>query len=254
MSPVATRALLRALESAQSQGAFTRLEQLYLELPETTCARRQQCCGLLPPVRLVEMAWWLMGQRTHSAQERGAAARRLSEYFLLNACRRLPCPWARADACGIYARCFLGCRTYGLWSPAAYQARREQAGHAQRRVQEAWAGLGVALPVEVTAPGPGYCRQVRVWAGPAPMDAEMEALEQEVIELGRDMPGANMLAPWDGDLAFAVAALALGRQQALALKVSLTKHLLASQDQEAEEILAQVRKRARDWARSWPPL
>lgn len=248
-----TRPLLRALETAQDQGFFTRLQQLYQELPETTCQRRQDCCGLLPPLLPVEMGWWLAGQRANTAKERAGAARRLLEHFLCNAARRLPCPWSRRDACAIYPRRFLGCRTYGLWSPQAYAQRQAAAGDAQAQVQAAWAGLGVTLPAAVTAPGPAYCDRVQVAAGPAPSDAEMEALEQRALDLGQDMPGAEMLAPWGGDLAYAVAALVLGRQPALALKVAVTKHLLAGQEAEADELLAQARDRARDWARSWPP-
>lgn len=252
MSGGVTRSLLDSLESAQAQGYFTRLEQLYQELPETSCQRRQACCGLLPPAAPVEMAWWLAGQRSESGKQRGGAARRLTEHFLLNAVRRLPCPWAGEDSCNIYPRRFLGCRTYGLWSPQAYKIRHEQAIEGQGRVMAAWAGLGVALPAEVAAPGPEYCRLVRVTTGPRPTDDDLEGMERRLYELSGDLPGLEYLRPWGGDLSYAVAALALGRQQALALKVSITKELLAGRDDEAEELLAQARKRARDWALSWP--
>ncbi len=247
-----THSLLDALETARSQGYFTRLEQLYQELPQTTCTRRQACCGLLPPMAPLEMAWWFCGQRGESSKERGGAARRLLEYFLLNAVRRLPCPWAGPDSCQIYPRRFLGCRTYGLWSPEAYAARQEQAQEGQRRVVAAWAELGVELPAEVSAPGPEYCDQVRVASGPEPRDRDLELMEERLYEAGHDLPGLEYLQPWDGDLSYAVAGLALGRQQALALKVSVTQELLAGREEEAEELLAQARKRARDWSRAWP--
>ena len=240
------------LQEASSRGLFVILEQLYQELPDTTCARRGACCGLLPPVFTVELAGWLHRLPEIPYKERAAQARRLVEHFLCNAAQRRPCPWARPDACAIYPQRFLGCRAYGLWSSEAYAVRAAQALQGQQAVAQAWQGLGVTLPPEVLAPAPPYCRQVRPVGGHAVDDAAIETLEKRALELSRDLPPSlERLHDFGGDISFAVAALALGQPQALSLKVALTKALLTGDQAEAQELLAKAGTAARRWAQSF---
>ena len=240
------------LQEASFRGLFVILEQLYQELPETTCSRRGACCTLLPPVSTVELAAWLHRLPDIPYKERAAQARRLLEHFLVNAARRRPCPWALPDSCAIYPNRFMGCRTYGLWSTSAYEKRAAQAAQGQQAVAQAWQGLGVQLPPEVLAPAPPYCLQVRPVNGPAPNDAAIEALEERALGLSRDLPaGLERLHDFGGDISFAVACLALGQPQALSLKVAVTKALLAGNQAEAHELLAKAGTAAKRWAQSY---
>ena len=87
--------------------------------------------------------------------------------------------------------------------------------------------------------------------GPAPDDAALEELEQRIEELGSDLPGGlERLRDFGGDLAYMVAALALGQQQALGLKVAETKALLGGEEAEAHELLAKAGTAATRWAQS----
>ena len=244
--------LRSGLQGASSRGLFVILEQLYQELPDTTCARRGACCTLLPLVFTVELAAWLHRLPNAPYKERAAQARRLVEHFLVNAAQRRPCPWARPDSCAIYPDRFMGCRTYGLWTPQAYEKRAAQAAQGQQAVAQAWQGLGVELPPEVLAPAPPYCRLVKPVSGPAPDDAAIEALEERAIELSRDLPdGLDRLHDFGGDISFAVASLALGQPQALSLKVAVTKALLSGDEAEAHELLAKAGTAAKRWAQSY---
>lgn len=240
------------LQEASSRGLFVILEQIYQQLPDTTCARRGACCTLLPPVSTMELAAWLHRLADIPYNKRSAQAQRLLEHFLVNAAQRRPCPWAFPDSCAIYPDRFMGCRTYGLWSTSAYEKRAAQAAQGQQAVARAWQGLGVELPPEVLAPAPSYCRQVRPVNGPAPDDAAIEALEERALRLSRDLPaGLERLHDFGGDISFAVAVLVLGQPQALSLKVAVTKALLAGDQAEAHELLAKANAAARRWAQSF---
>ncbi|MCB2226210.1 MAG: hypothetical protein KQH53_05985 [Desulfarculaceae bacterium] len=204
----------------------------------------------MPPLHAVELAAWLWAFLELPYREKAAQARKLVEHFLTNAARRLPCPWALKDACAVYERRFLGCRAYGLWSPASYAKRAADAAAGQEAVADAWRGLGVELPPEVLAPAPAYCEGVKP-VGPAPDDAALDALEERIEELGQDLPGGlERLHDFGGDLAYMVAALALGQQQALGLKVAVTKALLGGDEAEAHELLAKAGTAAKRWAQS----
>ena len=157
------------------------------------------------------MAAWLQGFMALPYRERAAQAGRLVEHFLVNAAQRRACPWARPEACAVYDQRFFGCRAYGLWSPAAYAQRAQEAAAGQEAVARAWQGLGVELPAEVLAPAPAYCRAVRPVQGSPPDDEVLERLEQRVEELGRDLPGLERLHDFGGDLSFMAASLALGQ-------------------------------------------
>ncbi|MCF8041963.1 MAG: YkgJ family cysteine cluster protein [Desulfarculaceae bacterium] len=244
--------LRSGLQEASSRGLFIILEQLYQDLPDTTCARRGACCTLLPPVSTVELAAWLHRLPDTPYKDRAAQARRLVEHFLVNAAQRRPCPWSRPDSCAIYPDRFMGCRAYGLWSPQAYEKRAAQAAQGQQAVAQAWKGLGVELPPEVLAPPPPYCLQVKSVGGPALDDAAIEALEERAIELSRDLPDSlERLHDFGGDISFAVASLALGQAQALSLKVAVTKALLIGDEAEAHELLAKAGTAAKRWAQSY---
>jgi hypothetical protein len=200
----------------------------------------------MPVLHAAELAVWLRRWLGLPQAERIAQAAALVEYFLLNAARRLPCPWAEPNACAVYEQRFFGCRAYGLWSPSAYQARRQQALAAAEQVRAAWAGLGVELPREVLTPPPEYCRQVRVIQGPAPGDADLARWEEELARLGADLPPELQAAA--GDPAHLMARLVLGPQECLRWKLEVTRLALAGREDEARRLVEQARRRAQAWA------
>jgi len=250
MSAPTSGGLRRALQDTAFRNKLTQLEQIYQEIPATVCQRRGACCTLLPPLHAVELASWLESFLSLPYRERAAHANRLVEHFLCNAAQRRACPWARDDSCAVYDNRFLGCRTYGLWSPRAYARRAASAQAGQEAVAAAWQGLGVELPPEVLAPAPAYCDAVEPVQGPGPDDAALEDMERRLEELGSDLPGLERLHDFGGDLSFMVAALALGQPQALALKVTVTKALLGGDEAEANELLAKSGTAAKRWAQS----
>lgn len=255
------RDLLRALGTAGRTGLFQRLAGIYQGLPATTCERRGDCCGLLPPLQPIEMLAWL-ARRPGEDQAWADDAAALVEHFLLNAHQRRPCPWARPGTCADYESRFLACRAHGLWSETVYDQRRRAALDRQAAVAAAWAGLGVRLPDEVLAQKSHYCRQVRLCnAGvkyPS-LDEALLAAESALEQMAQSLSWRGELAACGGDLSYLAARLALGDRECLALKVQATKAGLASRaglagrEAELAGILAAARERARAWAAARSP-
>lgn len=260
----AARGLFRALAQAQTNGIINAIGAIYARLPDTSCARSGFCCSLLPPLQPAEMLAWLRAQALREVRERTAEVSRLVEHFLLNAAVRRPCPWALPRSCAQYQGRFFACRAYGLWSAATYNARRQAALSAQAQVARAWAGLGVELPEEVLAPGPGYCDRVREVRqtphgdnrpmGGQGLDQELERAETELAGLSQGLPGEAELLACGGDLSYLLARLALGEEQCLAAKVEVTRALLDGRAGEAAETLNQCLNKACNWSSSWPEI
>jgi hypothetical protein len=251
--------LFQAAQQAASQGLADSLSAIYGVLPDTSCARRGFCCSLLPPLHPAEMLAWLHRQAGLDSQARAAQVARLVEHFLLNAAVRRPCPWALPRSCAVYEQRFFACRSYGLWSPKAYDARREAALAAQTQVAQAWSRLGVELPAEVLAPGPGYCGQVRQIAhgenrpitGQS-LGQSLERAEANLAGLTRGLPDKAGLLACGGDLSYLLARLALGEGPCLAAKVEVTRALLEGRAEEAADTLNQCLNKATNWSLSWP--
>lgn len=243
--------LITALEQARGLGTFSRLEQLYQQIPETTCQRSNRCCILLPPLYPIETAACFDRMRGLTSKERSAQAQALMTYFLGNASAHLACPWSADNACTCYEGRFFSCRAYGLWSAEVYGQRRQVALKGQDLIRKAWQGLGVDLPAEVTSLEHDYCGQVQVVDGRRPTDQELNDLEECIAALGEDSEAFKMLAPYAGDPSFAVAAMCLGQPQSLAAKLSYTKHVLAGELDEAGEMLAKAKIQAKRWAMGW---
>ncbi len=239
--------LASALGWFQRSSIALQISRLHQELPATSCARQGHCCSLLPPGQPVEIIAWFAWFLEQPPERRAQEAARLLEHFLTNALRRNRCPWSLPQSCAIYERRFFGCRAYGLWSASLYASRRQAALAAQEGVAQAWSGLGVSLPAEVLAPGPGYCGQVRQLDGdkvPIGDDRLME-LEKKFAALA---PPSPWLQACGGDLAYALARLALGEGQCLGLKVGITRDWLGGRQTKAERQLRTALRSARSWA------
>jgi hypothetical protein len=245
------------LGSGVGQTLDRRLDQLYQRLPVTTCQRQGHCCSLLPPLQPAEIIAWMIRFAQTSPPRRTRTATDLVRHFLLNAAQRRACPWARPGACADYAHRFLACRAYGLWSPAAYQARRRAAEAGQAVVVAAWAGLGVRLPEEVLTPGPEYCRHVRLCNNGEKrpnFDELLCELEAAMTTTALGLGAEADLAAMGGDLAHLVARLALGERECLEAKVAVTRAWVAGRRAEALGMVEACLDQARAWSLAAPSV
>lgn len=251
MNTALPRELTRALVQLSRSNGRDGLDSAYGRLPSTTCQRHGHCCGLLPPVQSVELLVWLLEFSALPQDEMTAEARCLVEHFLFNAAQRRQCPWLEPGRCAVYRRRFFGCRAYGLWSMKAYEQRRAASVAGAEQIVIAWRSLGVELSTTVLAPGPDYCRCVEPCPGQEGVDdAGLEQLEENLAAMADNLPGAAIFGQWGGDIAYALAWLALGQQAALSLKVDITKAVLGGQPAAAQGLLAEAMSRTDLWVNS----
>lgn len=234
-----------------------RLEERYRRLPATTCQRHGHCCSLLPPLQPAEIIAWLIRSTQAGAAERAQSAASLIRHFLLNAVQRRPCPWALSGACADYDHRFLACRAYGLWSPAAYQERRQAAREGQAAVAAAWASLGIRLPEAVLTPGPEYCRHVQLCndgENRPSLDSLLCDSEEALTLSALGLSDESGLTACQGDLAHLVARLVLGERECLEAKVAVTRAWVESRREEAQALVERAAGQARVWASAAPRL
>lgn len=237
-----------AVEQAFAADLAPRLASVYQELPATTCQRRGDCCGLLPPAAPAELLFFFDRLMDMAAGQRLAQVVTLVHHFLRNAAERRACPWARPDSCADYDHRFFACRAYGLWSPEGYELRRQGAQEAQERVVQAWAQMGITLDPAVLSAGPAYCRSTKYLAiGPAINDQVLGDMEERLHGLTQGIDDNGELAACGGDISHLMARLALGPQQCLAMKVAYTRAHLAGDHHQVGQVLKQARNMARDW-------
>lgn len=239
--------LQAAVQQAKDRELGSGLESVYKKMPNTLCVRRGECCGLLPPAAPAELLGFLLRLPKLSAGARVATVTRLVHHFIRNAANRLKCPWAKRDSCADYANRFFACRAYGLWSPEAYDQRRQTAHAAQEQVKDAWAGLGIELPEEVLAPGPDYCGSVRPVSGAPLDDKALLDLEADLAALTQDLDGIDELAAHGNDLSHLMAALVLGTSECLRQKMGYTRATLEGDEHQAQRVLKYTRLTAKEW-------
>lgn len=232
------------LKTAVQEGAEVRarLKLLLESLPPTRCQRKTDCCSLLPQMSLVEASLIQEFMNTLPDDKQFALIKKLVEYFFLNATRIMGCPFLGDHACGIYEFRPFGCRAYGMWSESAYNKMSGMAVEAQNRVRQAWAGMGIDLPEEVTGYRPAYCRDVEFENGPGPGDDLLNDIEKKIHEENA------RLQPWSvefghkygADLSFLYSASLLGYNSALRNKVNIVEDLL---DRGESRTLNTIRKK-----------
>jgi hypothetical protein len=213
-------------DRAESQ--FAELDAAYSRLPSTTCARKTDCCALLPQMTLAEACRLAARIREWPDEERRDVVVRLVEYFYLNAVRIVGCPFLGEASCLAYPGRPFGCRAYGLWSSESYRRQSRTAAEGKKAVNKAWAGLGVELPRMVLEHHPPYCREVRVEAGRKITDDELDAVNRKISELDRSLePASNEFGrKFGSDLSFVYAAELSGFEAALKNKVAVVREYL----------------------------
>jgi Fe-S-cluster containining protein len=204
------------------------LREVYRLLPETRCRRRALCCSLLPEMTLVE-ALSAVGQLAAMAPAvRMEVTRGFIRYFLMNPVERSSCPFLHGSDCRIYQKRFFGCRAYGLWSRAHYEAEAARNRQAKEIGRREWERLGVPLPRQVVEFHLLYCSQVEVVGGVEVNDGLLLEAQDRLEALSGRLGFWHEVfrATCFADVSFLLASFAFGLQQAVATKFSLVRDLL----------------------------
>lgn len=206
------------------------LAETYALLPETRCQRRALCCSLLPEMTLLEALGAIRLVAAMAPAIRMEVTRGFLRYFLLNPLEISSCPFLRGSDCLIYRERFFGCRAYGLWSPPHYEGEAARSRRAKELSRKQWAHLGVRLPREVVEFQVPYCPHVEVLDDGVVDDALLLAAQDRLEHLSRQ------LGPWHevfrgsyfADLSFLMAGLAIGYTEAVRMKFSLVREVVAT--------------------------
>jgi Fe-S-cluster containining protein len=227
----------------RSQEQRQGLQNIYSQLPDTSCRRRTHCCSLLPELSLLEALEALDQLRKFPPVRRRALTQKIVHYFFINPVEITGCPFLEDRDCLIYPSRFFGCRAYGLWSKGHYRQIAYQACLIKENVVQLWRDLGVTLPEKVTGHQVAYCSAVET-RGPEKMS------DEDLLQAADRVEGCSReLNPWhlhfqEGyfrDMSFLTASLFAGLSQAVQLKYSLVRDLLQSGNQKPlEQVIARV--------------
>ncbi len=205
------------------------LMKIYDRIPAAHCERKTHCCTLLPEASLVEILGVMQRFRNMTPGLRKQLYTKLVEYFFVNPVKITSCPFLEGRDCLIYPDRFFGCRAYGLWSYEYYQKLAELNREAKIQLQEQWKRLGITLPQQVVDFNIPYCREVEAGMPSTMNDQALNGIWNTVDEL------SERLSPWHrifqqryfGDLSFLFSALAFGFNDALQLKYTVVKDMIA---------------------------
>lgn len=214
---------------ANSDSLLEGLMKAYDRIPATQCERRTHCCSLLPEASLVEILAVIRRLKRMKTRLKKRLCTKLVEYFFLNPVKITSCPFTEGRDCLIYPDRFFGCRAYGLWSYEYYQKLAEWDLETKIQLQLQWKRLGITLPQEVIDFNRPYCRNVKAEMHATMDDRVLTDIWDTVNKL------SEHLSPWHGifqqryfgDPSFLFSTLAFGYNEAVQLKYTVVKDILA---------------------------
>ncbi len=222
-----TTALIEAVRSG-SKDRWSELDAILEDLPKTDCQRLTDCCALLP-----QMSWTEAGRLLHCLEETPGEQRsriilRVIEYYFLNAARIMGCPFLENSGCLFYAQRPFGCRAYGLWSPSVYRRQADTAVQEKKKVEQAWASMGITIPKAVLHHRPPYCRHVKTSDGGGIGDEALKDIGRRIQALDQttERQAAEFARDYFNDLSFLLAADYLGRNAVIREKVTVVREFL----------------------------
>lgn len=237
-SPHIIRELLQT-----SDHQLKELKETYALLPETRCRRKAHCCSMLPEMTLVEALPVIRCLVEMAAPTRNRLIKKIIEYFFLNPVEITSCPFLEGQECRVYPDRFFGCRSYGLWSRARYEALAARDRKAKKHLQEQWKRLGVCLPKKVVDFQVSYCLCVET-NGPAVIDDKTLLQASDTIEaISAHFSSRHQwfARRYFSDLSFLLSALMFGYTEAVQMKFTLVHDMVHNKNRtELDKIIQEL--------------
>ena len=230
----------------KAQPVFEKIQSLYGQLPETTCACKEPgtCCAFLPEITLMEALQWLQVLQQMPAAERMALIRKFVEFYLTNPIRPIGCPFLSEGHCGIYEFRSFACRAYGLWSKTMGQERTQQSRAGKMKLVKMWHRYGIELAPEAIANEMDYCDQVGSKSDLKISDNRLMAVLQEIYLLDEKLAvlQTKFENEYYSDFSFLITSLALSTKKAVLGKFAVIKELSrSSTDKRLQNLLSQIK-------------
>ena len=230
----------------KAQPVFEKIQSLYQQLPDTTCACEEPgtCCAFLPEITLMEALQWLRVMQQMPDAERVALIRKFVEFYLTNPIRHIGCPFLSEGHCGIYEFRAFACRAYGLWSKTMGQELTQQSREGKMRFVKMWQRYGIEMEPAATAAEMDHCDQVGCKADIKISDNRLMAVLQEIYLL--DTKLADLQTKFENeyysDFSFLVTSLVLSTKKAVLGKFAVIKELSRSgTDKRLKNLLSQIK-------------
>lgn len=230
----------------KAQTVFEKIQSLYRQLPETTCACEEPgtCCAFLPEMTLMEALQWFRVMQQMPDAERGALIRKFVEFYLTNPIRLIGCPFLSEGHCGIYEFRTFACRAYGLWSKTMGQERTQQSREEKVMLVKMWQRCGIEMAPEAIADEMDYCDQVGCKSDMKVSDNRLMAILQEIYLLDNEL--ADLQTKFENkyysDFSFLITSLALSTKKAVLGKLAVINELSrAGTDKRLENLLSQIK-------------
>lgn len=208
---------------------FGPLQQLYEQIPATTCNRQAHCCTRMPEVSYVEFLHVVRALGGLPQDVRTEIMEKTTKYFFLNAVRIDNCPFLHQNTCRIYQDRPFTCRAYGLWSKAYYEVLVAKNRKTKEPIRVAWETLGVKLPADVVAYQPAYCDHVTVTSDDPITDVELDLIQAEIFSLDGNLEQGmrQFREVFLCDSSFLLTSTIIGYQSCLVEKVTVVREYLS---------------------------
>jgi Fe-S-cluster containining protein len=230
----------------KAQPVFEKIQSLYQQLPETTCACQKPgtCCAFLPEITLMEALQWFRVMQQMPDAERVDLIRKFVEFYLTNPIRHIGCSFLAEGHCGIYEFRAFACRAYGLWSKTMGQERTQQSREGKMKLVKMWQRYGIEMAPEAIAAEMDYCDQVGCKADMKISDNRLMAILQEIYLLDNEL--ADLQTKFENeyysDFSFLITSLALSTKKAVLGKFAVIKELSRSgTDKRLKNLLSQIK-------------
>ena len=230
----------------KAQPVFEKIQNLYRQLPETTCScdKPGTCCAFLPEMTLMEALQWFRVIWQLPEVERAVLTRKFVEFYLTNPVRQMGCPFLTAGTCGIYKYRTFACRAYGLWSKAMGQERTQQNREDKEKLVKLWRRQGIELAPEAIAAEMDYCDRVGCKSDSNISDHQLMAVLEDIYHLDHELADlqAKFETEYYSDFSFLMTSLALSTKKAVLGKLAVINELSRSgTENRLQNLLSQIK-------------
>lgn len=230
----------------RSRPAYDKIQSLYQQLPETTCACEKPgaCCAYLPEMTLMEALQWIRVLNQTPASDPVALIRKFVKFYLTNPLRNMGCPFLSEGHCSIYEFRTFACRAYGLWSKTMGQERTHQSREDKMLLVLMWQRYGIEMAPEKIADEMDYCLQVGCKRDLKISDSRLMAVLQEIYLLDNELADLQVRFEnkYHSDFSFLITSMALSPKKAVLGKLAVVKELnRKGTDKHLRNLLLQIK-------------
>ena len=175
-------ALYSLIDIAGKNFYFEKLQDIYSEIPHTTCKCCGKCCKYAPRVYLIEYLQIYKGIKERFQDRFYQVMRRALEFgFLSLVDTSLCCPFLEEGKCIIYDSRSFNCRVWGHAKEEVYSKSIDLARKELEQGRNLWAeNFGIEIPDAIVSGHRPFCKDVKSIKGSMLKTEKRESLERRL--------------------------------------------------------------------------